>query len=39
LPALRNRPDPTFAQLARTRRLMDKNVDEAPVNGYEQLVD
>src|SRR5262249_5087261 len=36
---LRNRPDLTFAQLARTRRLMDENVEEALVGGYEHLVD
>jgi predicted nucleic acid-binding protein len=35
---LRNRPDLTFAQLARTRRLMDENVDEALVGGYEHLI-
>jgi predicted nucleic acid-binding protein len=36
---LRNRPDLTFVQLARTRRLMDENVDEALVTGYEHLID
>jgi len=35
---LRNRPDLKFAQLARTRRLMDENVDEALVSGYEHLI-
>ncbi len=35
---LRNRPDLTFAQLERTRRLMDENVDEALVTGYEHLI-
>src|SRR5262249_35002723 len=35
---LRNRPDLTFAQLARTRRLMDEHVDDALVSGYEHLV-
>jgi predicted nucleic acid-binding protein len=35
---LRNRPDLTSAQLARTRRLMDENVDDALVFGYEHLV-
>src|ERR1700680_3278622 len=32
---LRNRRDLTPAQLARTRRLMDENVDDALVSGYE----
>ena len=36
---LHNRPDLTFAQLARTRRLMDQNIDEALVSGYEHLID
>jgi predicted nucleic acid-binding protein len=36
---LRNRRDLTFAQLARTRRLMDENIDEALVSGYEHLTD
>jgi predicted nucleic acid-binding protein len=36
---LRNRPDLTFAQLARTRRLMNENVDDALVSGYEHLID
>jgi predicted nucleic acid-binding protein len=35
---LRNRSDLTFTQLARTRRLMDENVDEAVVSGYEHLI-
>jgi hypothetical protein len=35
---LRNRPDLTFAQLTRTRRLMDENVDDALVGGYEHLM-
>ncbi len=35
---LRNRPDLTLAQLARTRRLMDEHVDEALVTGYEHLI-
>jgi hypothetical protein len=35
---LRNRPDLTAAQLARTRRLMDENVDDALVTGYEHLI-
>jgi hypothetical protein len=35
---LRNRPDLTFAQLTRTRRLMDENVDDALVSGYEHLI-
>jgi predicted nucleic acid-binding protein len=34
---LRNRPDLTHAQLARTRRLMDEHVDDALVSGYEHL--
>jgi predicted nucleic acid-binding protein len=36
---LRNRPDLTRAQLARTRRLLDENVDEALVSEYEHLID
>jgi predicted nucleic acid-binding protein len=36
---LRNRPDLTRAQLARTRRLMDEHVDDALVSGYEHLID
>jgi hypothetical protein len=35
---LRNRSDLTPAQLARTRRLMDENVDDALVSGYEHIV-
>jgi hypothetical protein len=35
---LRNRPDLTFAQLTRTRQLMDENVDDALVSGYEHLI-
>jgi hypothetical protein len=35
---LRNRPDLTFAQLSRTRKLMDDNVDDALVSGYEDLI-
>jgi hypothetical protein len=36
---IRSRPDLTSAQLARTRRLMDENVGEALVSGYEHLID
>jgi hypothetical protein len=36
---LRNRRDLTAEQLQRTRRLMDENVDDALVSGYEQVVD
>jgi predicted nucleic acid-binding protein len=35
---LRNRPDLTPEQLARTRRLMDENVDNALVSGYDHIV-
>jgi hypothetical protein len=35
---LRNRSDLTPAQLARTRRLMDENVDDVLVSGYEHIV-
>jgi predicted nucleic acid-binding protein len=35
---LPNRSDLTPAQLARTRRLMDENVDDALVSGYEHIV-
>ncbi len=35
---LRNRSDLTAAQLARTRRLMDQNVDDALVGGYEHII-
>ena len=36
---LRNRSDLTPEQLARTRRLMDENIDDALVRGYEPIVD
>jgi predicted nucleic acid-binding protein len=36
---LRNRPDLTRAQLARTRRLMDEHLDDVLVSGYEHLID
>ena len=36
---LRNRRDLTREQLARTRRLMDENLDDALVSGYEHIVD
>jgi hypothetical protein len=36
---LRNRPDLTAAQLERTRRLMDENIDDALVSGYEPFLD
>jgi hypothetical protein len=35
---LRNRRDLTPTQLARTRKLMDENVDDALVDGYEHIV-
>jgi predicted nucleic acid-binding protein len=35
---LRNRRDLTPEQLARTRKLMDENVDDALVSGYEDIV-
>ena len=36
---LRNRSDLTPERLARTRRLMDDNIDDALVRGYEPIVD
>jgi len=36
---LRNRRDLTQEQLARTRRLMDENINDALVSGYEHIVD
>ena len=36
---LANRPDLSAAQLQRTRRLMDENVRDCLVTGYESLVD
>ena len=36
---LRNRSDLTPERLARTRRLMDENIDDALVRGYEPIVD
>ncbi|MBM3578735.1 MAG: PIN domain-containing protein [Alphaproteobacteria bacterium] len=35
---LRNRPDITRAQIERTRRLMEAEIDEAVVEGYETLI-
>lgn len=35
---LRNRPDITRAQIERTRRLMEAEIDEAVVEGYEHLI-
>jgi hypothetical protein len=35
---LRNRRDATPEQLARTRRLMDENLDDALISGYEHIV-
>jgi predicted nucleic acid-binding protein len=36
---LRNRRDLTTAQLQRTRRLMEDNIDDALVSGYEHIID
>jgi hypothetical protein len=36
---LRHRRDLTIVQLQRTRRLMDENIDDALVSGYETLID
>jgi predicted nucleic acid-binding protein len=36
---LRNRRDLTAAQLQRTRRLMDQNIDDALASGYEHIID
>jgi predicted nucleic acid-binding protein len=36
---LRNRRDLTQEQLARTRRLMDENINDALVSGYEHIID
>jgi PIN domain-containing protein len=36
---LRNRRDLTAAQLQRTRRLMDENIDDALVSGYQHIID
>ncbi len=35
---LRNRPDITRAQIERTRRLMEAEIDDAVVEGYEHLI-
>lgn len=35
---LKNRPDITFSQLNRTRQLMNENIDDALVTGYEYLI-
>ncbi len=35
---LKNRPDLTFSQLNRTRELMNENIDDALVTGYEYLI-
>jgi PIN domain len=35
---LRNRPDITRAQIERTRRLMEAEIDDAVVEGYEQRI-
>jgi len=36
---LRNRPDLPRAQIERTRRLMEENIDDATVEGYEHLIE
>ena len=36
---LRNRPHLPTASIERTRRLMDENIDDASVSGYEHLID
>jgi predicted nucleic acid-binding protein len=36
---LRDRPDLPRAAIERTRRLMDENIDDAKVTGYESLID
>ena len=36
---LRNRPQLSSASIERTRRLMDENIDDASVSGYEPLIE